>query len=102
MVTLETVSVAAAAMLVSPAPLQTSEYDVVALTAAVGCAPLGGSVPDQPSDAEQEVALLEVQVRVDVPPAATTDGLTTKVAVGMILTTALAVEAPPGPVHDNE
>jgi hypothetical protein len=102
MVTLDTVSVAVAALLAPPAPLQTSEYEVVALTAAVGWVPPVGKVPVQPLDAVQEVALLEVQVSVDVSPGATTEGLTTNVAVGMRLTTVLALAVPPEPVQDNE
>jgi hypothetical protein len=61
-----------------------------------------GKVPVQPSDAVQDVALLEVQVSVDVPPGAMTEGLTTNVAVGMRLTSAPALEVPPGPVQDKE
>jgi hypothetical protein len=53
-------------------------------------------------DAVQEVALLEVQLSVDVLPGATTEGLTANVAVGMRLTTALALEVPPEPLQDSE
>jgi hypothetical protein len=102
MVTLDTVSVAVAVLLAPPAPLHISEYDVVELTAAVDWVPPAGKVPVQPLDAVQDVALLEVQVSVDVPPGATTEGLTTNVAVGMRLTTALALEVPPEPVQDKE
>jgi hypothetical protein len=48
------------------------------------------------------VALVEFQVNVEVPPGATTEGLMLRVAVGMILTVALALEVPPAPVHDSE
>jgi hypothetical protein len=102
MVTLETVSVAVAVLLAPPAPLQTTEYDVVVLSASVDWVPPAGKVPVQPLDAVQEVALLEVQVNVAVPPGATTEGLTDNVAVGTRLMTALALALPPGPVQDSE
>jgi hypothetical protein len=101
-VTPDTVSVADATLLAPPAPLQINAYDVVVLTAPVLCVPLVGNAPAQPSDAVHDVALLEVQVRVDVSPDATTEGLTVNVAVGTTLTTAVASEVPPGPAHASE
>jgi hypothetical protein len=53
-------------------------------------------------DAVHDAALLEVQVRVDMPPGATTEGLTNNDAVGIRLTSVLAVAVPPEPVQDNE
>jgi hypothetical protein len=54
-------------------------------------------------EAEQEVALPELQVNVAVPPGATTEGLTANVAAGMRLTVAVASElVPAGPVQTNE
>ncbi len=100
---LETVSVADATLLAPPAPLQDKEYDVVALTAPVPCAPLIGNAPLQPPEAVQAVALLEFQVSVDVPPVAMTEGLTLNVAEGMTFTVAVAgALVPPGPVHVSE
>lgn len=99
--TLETVRVAAAVLLGPPGPLQTREYDVVAAAVPVDWVPPVGNVPLQPSDAVQEVALPEVQVNVDVPPGATTEGVTVSVAIGLRLTVALALEVPLGPVQDK-
>jgi hypothetical protein len=74
----------------------------VVLTAPVTCVPLLGKVPLHPSPAVQEAALVESQVKLDVLPGAITDGYTLKVAVGITLTVALALEVPPGPKQDNE
>jgi hypothetical protein len=74
----------------------------VVLTALVTCVPLLGKVPLHPSPAVHEVALVEIQVKVEVLPGATTDGFTLKVAVGIILTVALALEVPPGPEQVSE
>jgi hypothetical protein len=53
--------------------------------------------------AVHDVALLEAQVRIDVPPGAMTEGLTVNATVGMILTVAVAGELlPPGPVQSSE
>lgn len=60
-----------------------------------------GNVPAQPSDAVHEFALLELQVKLDVPPGAMTEGLTPKVAVGMRLTAAVALALPPRPMQDS-
>lgn len=102
MLTLDTVSVADATELLPPAPVQLNVYEVVALTALVTCVPLLGKVPLHPSPAVHEAALVESQVKVDVLPGATTDGYTLKLAVGITLTVALALEVPPGPEHDSE
>jgi hypothetical protein len=101
-----TETVAAAAALLPPGPLQVSEYDVVAVSAPVPRLPLVvGNVPLQPPEAVQAVALVELQVSVDVPPGATTVGLAVKVAVGAGSTVTVAVAAalvPPGPVQLSE
>jgi hypothetical protein len=103
MVALETVSVADATLLAPPAPLQANEYDVVALTAPVPCAPLIGNAPLQPPEAVHEVAFLEFQVSVDVRPGAMTEGLTLNVAEGMTFTVTVAGElVPPRPVQVSE
>jgi hypothetical protein len=66
--------------------------------------PLVGSVPLQPPEAEQELALVEDQVSVDVPPPATAVGSAANVAVGgLMATVAVAgVLLPPGPEHVME
>jgi hypothetical protein len=48
---------------------------VLALIAAVVCDPLVATEPDQPPDAVQEDALVADQVRFEVPPCATLEGL---------------------------
>ena len=103
--TLETVSVAETGMLLPPAPLQVNEYIVVvALIAPVFLVPLVPSVPLQPPpDAAHEVALLELQVNVDEPPGAITEGYTESVADGTTFTVAVAgALVPPGPAHVSE
>jgi hypothetical protein len=98
-------TVAVAGALVPPAPVQISEYMVAAFTAPVLCVPLAASEPVQPPDAAQDVALVELQVNVDVPPADTAVGAADSVAVGIgrILTVALAgVLVPPAPAQTSE
>jgi hypothetical protein len=102
MLTFDTVSVAEATALLPPAPVQSNEYEVVALTEFVSCVPLPGKVPLHPSPAVHEAALVEAQVKVAVLPGATTDGYTLKVAVGITLTVVLALAVPPGPEQDSE
>jgi hypothetical protein len=76
--------------------------------APVLCVPLAVFVPLQPPDAVHDVALVELQVSVEVPPLAIRLGLAVNVAVGMGLagvTVTVAPEAalvPPGPVQVSE
>jgi hypothetical protein len=89
---------------VPPAPEQASTNVVVAASAPVTWEPEVGFVPLHPPEAVHEVALLEDQLRVAVPPAATSDGVAVNATVGTggaALTTTLAVCAidPPAPVH---
>jgi hypothetical protein len=44
--------------------------------------PLVASTPLQPPEAVQDVALVELHVKVETPPTATTVGFAAKVAVG--------------------
>jgi hypothetical protein len=104
-----TVTVAVAGALAPPGPEQISEYVVLAVTAPVLFVPLVAKAPVQPPDAVHEVALVEPQVSVDVPPAATTVGFAVNVAVGRTLTlpatVTVAVTAalePPGPEQVSE
>jgi hypothetical protein len=58
-----------------------------------------------PPEAVHEVALVELQVSVDVPPLAIVAGFAVSVAVGLgaIVTVAVAgVLVPPVPVHVNQ
>jgi len=87
-----------------PAPVQVAVYFVAALSAAVDCVPAGAIVPLQPSDATQEVALVEDHVNVDVPPLATVVGLAVRVTVGAGAVTVTVVDCaalPPLPVQVN-
>jgi hypothetical protein len=65
-----------------PAPLQVRVYLVVAVRPGVGSEPRVPSLPLQPPDAVQEVALLDDQLRVDFPPLPTEVGLAVKLATG--------------------
>lgn len=65
-----------------PAPVQVSVYCVALVRLAVLWEPLMGSLPDQPPEAEHEVALAEVQVRVVALPLFTVLGLALSVTVG--------------------
>jgi hypothetical protein len=57
---------------------------VVAATAPVDALPLVASDPLQPADAVHALALLVLQVRVEVPPAATVDGVAPSVTLGAL------------------
>ena len=65
--------------------------------------PLVPRVPDQPPEAVHEVALVELQLRVELPPNATVVGLALKLAVGAgVVTVTVAdcgVLVPPAPVQ---
>ena len=65
-----------------PLPVQVMVYLVVAVSAAVVVEPLVASVPLQPPEAVQLVALLEDQLRVELPPLATVLGLALILTVG--------------------
>jgi len=87
---------------VPPAPLHANEYAVVVLTAPVLCVPLTGSAPVHPPEAVHDVALLELQESVAVPPGVISEELNLSVAVGMTFTTTLASEVPPVPLQLSE
>ena len=73
-----------------------------AVRAPVGCEPLTGSLPDQPPEAEHEVASLADQVKVELPPLATVLGLADKLIVGTGLVTDTVADCaalPPVPVQ---
>ena len=77
-------------------------YKVVVVSAAVVCEPLIASEPLHPADAVQDVAFVEDQVSVEVPPFFTVLGLAEKVTagVGAVIETVAACETlPPLPVH---
>lgn len=66
--------------------------------------PLTASLPDQPPEAVQEVALVETHVRVDVSPLATVLGFAERVTVGAGALTDTVADCdalPPAPVQVN-
>jgi hypothetical protein len=67
----------------------------------VDCEPLVAKVPDQPPEAVQAVALVEDQVRVELPPLVTLMGLALSETVGGAITETVAdcAAEPPAPAH---
>jgi hypothetical protein len=63
----------------------------------VDCDPLVASVPDQPPEAVQEVAFVEVHVSVELFPDTTLVGLAVSVTVGAGVVTATLADAEPLP-----
>jgi hypothetical protein len=85
-----------------PLPLQVSVYLVVAVRMPVLCEPLLGSLPVQPPDAVQEEALVEDQVKVEVPPLVAVPGLAVSVTDGagaVTVTVADCAALPPLPLQ---
>jgi hypothetical protein len=85
-----------------PAPLQVSVNLVVALSAAVVCEPKVPSLPVQPPEALQALALLDDQVNVDFAPLATVFGLALKLTTGaaaLTVTVADCEAEPPLPLQ---
>ena len=85
-----------------PVPVQVIVYLVVVANAAVVCEPLVASVPLQPPEAEQLVALVEDQVSTEVAPLVTVLGLALKLTVGagaVTVTVADCPALPPVPVQ---
>lgn len=87
-----------------PAPLQVSTKLVVCVSAAVASVPDVALVPLQPPEAVHEVALVDDQFRVALPPCATWAGVAEIVTVGtggvaLTATVAVCEAVPPAPVH---
>jgi hypothetical protein len=85
-----------------PSPVQASSYSVVLLSAPVDQVPLVATGPLQPPEAVHVVALLELQVNVDIAPLATVAGDADRVTVGAevaITTSADCEDDPPAPEH---
>jgi hypothetical protein len=55
----------------------------LAVSAPVDCEPLTGRAPDQAPEAEQEVALVDDQVKVALPPLVIALGPTLRLTVGV-------------------
>ena len=74
------------------------------MRAVVDCEPLVALAPDQAPEAVHEVALVAVQVNVEVPPLTTVLGLALKLIVGagaVTETVADCVALPPAPVQTS-
>jgi hypothetical protein len=74
----------------------------LAVSAPVDCEPLTGMLPDQAPEAEQEVALVDVQVKVDAVPLLTVLGVAAKLTVGgcaLTVTVVVCDALPPAPVQ---
>jgi hypothetical protein len=89
--------------------VQVNEKLVVAVKPLVTCVPLAPKVPLQPPEAVQDVAFVELQVRVVVAPAATVVGFAVKSAVGAVgvvgSTVTVVTDAglvPPAPLQVSE
>ena len=69
-----------------PAPVQVNSYSVVLESAPVDVVPLVAIVPCQPPEAVQVVAFSALQLRLDVPPAATVVGVAPSLTTGAPVT----------------
>ena len=71
----------------------------------VDCVPITGLLPDQAPEAVQEVALVDDQLKLELPPLATVLGLalrlTVAVGFGLTVTVVDCAAAPPGPLQVN-
>lgn len=87
---------------VPPVPVQATMNWVVALSAGVLVEPLTGSEPLQPPEAVHEVALVAVQVNIEVAPLFTVLGLAERVTAGAAVFTDTVADwdaLPPLPVQ---
>ena len=70
------------------------------------CVPLTALVPDQAPEAVHEVALVEDQVKVELPPLVTVLGLalilTVAVGFGLTVTVVDCIALPPAPLQVKE
>jgi len=85
-----------------PAPVHVSVYLVVAVSAAVDAEPLIVFAPLHPPEPVQVVALVDVQLKVEVAPLLTVLGFADSVTVGGVLVTDTVADCaalPPLPVQ---
>jgi hypothetical protein len=68
-----------------PAPVQASEYVALAVRIPVVCDPEVVFVPDQAPEAVQEVALVELQFKVEAPPEVMEAGVAEIATVGIVV-----------------
>ena len=98
-----TVTVADCAAL-PPLPRAGQCIGSVCLSAPVDCEPVNGLLPDQAPEAAHEVALVEDQVNVAVPPLVTALGPALRMTVGVAAFTETVADCaalPPAPVQDR-
>lgn len=79
-------------------------YVALDVRAPVDCEPLADLLPDQPPEAEQDVALVALHVSIELAPDATVPGVAlipTEGAAGLTVTVADCVALPPAPVQVN-
>ena len=89
---------------VPPAPVQVKVYVALAVSDPVDCEPLTGLAPDQPPEAEQEVALAAFHVSIELDPDATVLGAALRLTEGaadLMETVADCVALPPTPLQVN-
>ena len=89
---------------VPPGPEQASVKVALAESTPVDCDPVRALAPDQPPEAEQAVALEEVQASVELVPLAMLLGLTEMLTVGGVALTETVADwlaLPPAPVQVN-
>jgi len=65
-----------------PPPVHVRLYVALAVSAPVAYVPLIGSVPDQAPEAVQDVAFVDAQDKIELPPPATVLGPATRFTVG--------------------
>jgi len=85
-----------------PSPVQVRSYSVVLVSAPVDQVPLVATTPLQPPEAVQPVALMALQVKLELSPLVTVVGAAVNVTVGAgrVTTTSADCEAePPVPVQ---
>ena len=83
------------ALLMPPGPVQDSMKLAVAVRAAVGWLPLVATVPLQAPEAVQEVAFVELQLMVELPPDAMLAGEALRDSVGAGVEVGVEADPPP-------
>ena len=87
---------------VPPAPVHVKVYVALAVSDPVDCEPLTGLAPDQPPEAEQEVALAAFHVSIALDPDVTVLGAALRLTEGaadLTETVADCVALPPAPLQ---
>lgn len=87
-----------------PVPLHVRVYTEVVVSAPVDCEPVTCLTPDQAPEPVHDVALVDDQVSVELPPLDTALGPALSMTVGaagLTETVADCVALPPAPVHES-